>query len=84
MRVGDEVFECGAGVPFVFGAVNEVFAGGAAGGLLPVVRGRHDFEVRFTNLIGVEGFEVFGEVAALGFSLLDGVELFENFVYFFR
>ena len=48
MRVGDEVFECGAGVPFVFCAVNEVFTGGAAGGLLPVVRGRHG-EVRVTN-----------------------------------
>ena len=34
--------------------------------------------------IGVEGFEVLGEVAALDFSLLDGVELFEDFVYFFR
>lgn len=49
MRVGDEVFECGAGVSFVFGAVNEVFAGGAAGWLLPVVRRRHDLKVRFTS-----------------------------------
>lgn len=64
-----------------------MFAGGAAGGLLPVVRGRHDFEVRITNYdlrIGVEGFEVLGEVVALVCHLLDGVEAFEEFVYFFR